>query len=109
MALFTCRAAMMASRGLRSVLVVPDAMSSAWFHANVFGGAAELVFLKGRVPFVLDGKEVSGNNVGTVLAYYTRRGLAARMPVVDTASTQRIKRGELFVRPAARQLGILDQ
>lgn len=109
MALFTCRAAMMALKGLRSVLVVPDAMASAWFHNSVFGGAAELVFLKGRVPFVLDGKEVSGNNVGTVLAYYTRRGLGSRMPVIYTARTQEIKRGRLPVAPPARQMGILDR
>ena len=105
---FAERAALMAQRSLNSVLVLPDATSASWFHSHVFLGASELVFLRGRVPFVLDGKELTGNNVGTVLAYYARRSCLAWMPVLATADTQGIKRGDFPHILPPRQLGIFD-
>lgn len=105
---FAERAALMAQRCFNSLLVLPAATSASWFHGNVFLGASELVFLRGRVPFVLDGKEAPGNNVGTVLAYYTRKSCLAWMPTLLTADTQAIKYGAFPGTIGPRQMGIFD-
>lgn len=75
-----------------SLLVLPASTDLAWFHANVLHGAAELVFLRGRVSFVLEGREVQGNNAGTMLAYYAPWALRSP-PRVHSVSTRDIKRG----------------
>lgn len=107
-AAFTERAALMAQRGYSSLLVLPAATGSMWFHRNVFMEATELVFLCGRVAFLADGVPMQGNNVDSVLAFYTHRSSLSGMPAVHRAVTAQIKRGVLPYAKTVRQVGIMD-
>ncbi|MEE9481176.1 MAG: DNA N-6-adenine-methyltransferase [Kiloniellales bacterium] len=106
---FAERAAFFAERGQCSLLVLPAATGSQWFHRNVFAEAAELVFLCGRVAFIRDGVPVSGNNTDSVLAFYARRSSLSGTARVRTALTAEIRQGKLPRRRVARQLGIMDK
>lgn len=107
---FTERAAVMATRGGSSLLLLPVATGSRWFHDNVFHEASELVFLRGRVAFEADGQPVPGNNSDSVLAWYSRRSCVSHdTPSLHTVSTKQIRDGVLPYRRMPRQIGIMDQ
>jgi phage N-6-adenine-methyltransferase len=56
------------------VLLVPNATENKYYHDYIFCGKF-ILFLKGRVSFIVNGKPRSGNTKGSVLAFFSRRDI----------------------------------
>lgn len=105
---FTERAALFAEAGSSTLMILPASTDTKWFHRNVFLAAAEIVFLEGRIGFVLDGKEINNNNAGTVLAFYAPRSYVAK-PSIWRAPVSNMKIGLPIWDKRGRQTSILDR
>lgn len=89
-------AATRAQRGHTTLMLLPSRTDTWWFHRFVFGGAAELVFLRGRIPFG------DGNNSApfpSCLAWYAQRGRFVTLPAISTFDLQDIARDRVRVPP----------
>ena len=92
---FTAMVVRHAGQGGTALFLLPAYTGAKWFHANVLGAASELVFLRGRVPYVDEtGKERPGARFDSCLAWYAPRR-AGLLPIISTADTQDIKHGRI--------------
>lgn len=108
---FAQRAAGHAQEGGHALLLLPARTDTHWFHDWVFGRAAHLVFLRGRIPFVdpKTGKERAGATFPSCLAWYAWRpwkGLCG----FDTFAVAEIKTGAApRWDTSPRQLSIMEE
>lgn len=91
------KAAVRAQRGHTTLMLLPARTDTWWFHRFVFGGAAELVFLRGRIPF--EGDKDNHAPFPSCLAWYTQRGRFVTLPAISTFDLQDIAKERVRVPP----------